>query len=312
MPLSTSPLTLDDAAELAALRRRIHEVSGFVWKPTEQEMVEVLTPSSTFSPARQTWAVRSDNGDLVAYGMVYVRDRPRHDGFNAAYIDSGVDPRLRGQGISSELIALAEPVAVDLATAQLPEAPLLLSATVSSTDPAANKLLVDHGYAVARYFFEMSHDLSGDAVADPRTRPFTMADKEATRLAHNDAFRTHWGSGPSSQERWEKFMSSAGFRPDLSRIVERDGEVLAYGMVSNTVPGEAYLELVGTRASAQGNGLGRAVLTSVVAAVREAGDFTTLGLDVDADNPSGAGRLYASAGFVNRAQTITYEKPVTR
>ncbi len=311
MPHSTSALTLADAAELAALRRRIHEESGFVWMPTEQEMVETLTASSTFEAARQTWALRSEEGALVAYAMIYLRDRPRHDGFNVAYLDSGVAPELRGQGISSSLLERAEPVGIELATGLLPDAPLLLSATASSTDPAANKLLVDHGYSVARYFFEMMHDLSGEATEDPRTRAFTPEDSEATRLAHNDAFRTHWGSGPSSQEKWDKFMGSAGFRPDLSRIVERDGEVLAYGMVSSTVPGEAYLELVGTRASAQGNGLGRAVLTSVVAAVREAGDFTSLGLDVDADNPSGAGRFYASAGFVNHAQTITYEKPAT-
>lgn len=312
MPHSTSPLTLADAAELAALRRRINEASGLVWKPTEQEMIEALTPSSTFDAGRQTWALRSEEGALIAYAMVHPRDRPRHDGFNVAYLDSGVAPELRGRGISSALLDRAEPVGIAPATTLIPGTPLLLSATASSTDPAANKLLVDHDYSVARYFFEMTHDLSGEATEDPRTRAFTAEDSEATRLAHNDAFRTHWGSGPASQEKWDRFMSSAGFRPDLSRIVVSDGEVLAYGMVSSTVPGEAYLELVGTRASAQGNGLGRAVLTSVVAAVRDAGGFTSLGLDVDADNPSGAGRLYASAGFANHAQTITYEKPVAR
>ena len=61
MPHSTSALTLTDAAELAALRRRIHEESGFVWMPTEQEMIETLTTSSTFEAARQTWGLRSEH-----------------------------------------------------------------------------------------------------------------------------------------------------------------------------------------------------------------------------------------------------------
>ncbi|QGH70632.1 GNAT family N-acetyltransferase [Pseudactinotalea sp. HY158] len=308
MSLTTSPLTIDHAGEWASLRRRINEVSGLLWKPTEQEMVEALAPSSTFDPARQTWG-RWSGGSLVAFATVAVRDHPRHDGINAADIDSGVHPDLRGRGISSALLELAEPVAIELATARLPAVPLVLTAVASSTDQPSIDLLVDHDYSAVRYFFEMSHDLSGEASEDSRTREFTPADSEATRLAHNDAFRTHWGSGPASAEKWNQFMTSAGFRPDLSRIVERDGEVLAYGMVSSTVPGEAYLELVGTRAAAQGNGLGRAVLNSVVAAVRAAGGFTTLGLDVDADNPSGAGKFYGSAGFVNAARTITYEKP---
>ena len=97
-------------------------------------------------------------------------------------------------------------------------------------------------------------------------------------------------------------------RPDLSRIVVEDGEVLAYTLVSSNLPGEAYFDLVGVRGGAQGRGLGRAVLTSGLAAIREEGSFTEAGLDVDADNPSGAGRLYTSAGFTNAAKTITWEK----
>lgn len=308
---STSPLTPDHATQWAQLRQQIAAASGLTWMPTPAELIDELEVTSTFDPARQTWAVWQD-GQLIGYALVRVRDQPRHSGLNAIDLDGGVHPDHRGRGISSQLLEAAQVRGSKLALEHQPQAPLVYDAMVSSSDPISAELLADHGYEVVRYFIEMRHDLSSRQSEDERVRPYSSTWAEATRAAHNDAFRSHWGSGPASPQKWQKFLRSSGFRPDLSRIVTSADDVLAYAMVSSNRPGEAYLELVGTRAGAQGQGLGRAIITSTLAAIGSDGSFTTVGLDVDAANPSDAGRLYSSIGFNQAATTVTYERAHSR
>lgn len=308
--LSYSHLSADDASDLARLHRVIADADGAMWPPSATEIAEALAPSPTFDPTLDTWAVWS-GGELVAFAEVSVRSSLSYDGTNNVHVLGGVHPQWQGRGIGSELLARAEERAIEKGRASHPNAALLLNCHTTATAPAASTLLTEHGYSIARYWFDMVHDLSGELPVDARTQPLTPELYEATRLAHNDAFATHWGSGPITSEGWEKVVvGSAGFRPDLSRIAVVDGEVLAYAVVSATTPGEAYFELIGVRASAQRRGLGRAVLTSGLAAIRAEGSFQQAGLDVDADNPSGAGGLYRSIGFTDAAKKLTWRRPV--
>lgn len=306
--LRRTPLTPEMAPAWSHLHAIIADDDGGKWKPTPTELAEELQPSSTFDPAQQTWAVWSGE-EMIAFALAGVRSAPRYDGTNSAFIIGGVHPDWRGHGLGSELLERTERRGAERARALVPGVPLVFNAMTTATAPAASEFLTDHGYEQVRYWFDMTHDLQGDFTDDPRTQPLSPEHSEAVRLAHNDAFSTHWGSAPISAENWHRLTRSAGLRPDLSRIVVEDGEVLAYTLVSSNLPGEAYFDLVGVRGGAQGRGLGRAVLTSGLAAIRAEGSFTEAGLDVDADNPSGAGHLYTSAGFTNTAKTITWEKP---
>jgi ribosomal protein S18 acetylase RimI-like enzyme len=67
-------------------------------------------------------------------------------------------------------------------------------------------------------------------------------------------------------------------------------------LVTQWVPGEAWVNLVGTRQRARGAGLARACLAASLRAIAEQG-YAKAGLDVDSENASGAGALYASFGF---------------
>lgn len=306
---TATPLTADLADQWARLHAIISAEDQGRWTPTPTELVEMLEPTSVFDPQRHTWSVWSGQ-DMVAFAVVGVSEAARFNGVRQVHIEAGVHPQWRGRGLGSALLQLTETRGQTVANA-LPQAPLVFSASAPATAPAAGALLHDHGYAPARYWFDMTHDLRGEFTADPRTQGFSTDLSEQLRLAHNDAFRTHWGSSPITPEHWGKLMRSAGLRPDLSRIVVEDGDVLAYALVSSTVPGEAYFDLIGVRGSAQGRGLGKAVLTSALAAIQAEGTFTEAGLDVDAENPSGAGQLYTARGFVNVAKKVTWEKPDT-
>ncbi len=293
--------------EWSRLYHVIAEDDGSTWKPTPDELREWLEPSSTFDPELQTWAVWAGER-MVAFADVSVRGTPAFDGLNTVHLSGGVDPHWRGRGLGSMLLKSASERGIGLARTHLPGAPLALRCETTDTAPASHALLEDHGYQQVRYWFDMSHHLRGEFTEDARTCPITPELSAAVRRAHNDAFSTHWGSGPISEEDWQRFQRSQRIRPDLSRVVVDGGEVLAYAIVSSSVPGEAYFDLIGVRGSAQGRGLGRAVVTSALAAIRAEGTFTNASLDVDADNPSGAGRLYTAAGFTTTARKITWER----
>ena len=105
--------------------------------------------------------------------------------------------------------------------------------------------------------------------AAPLPSPSTRVERyrpelaEPTRLAHNDAFSTHWGSAPRGVEQWQELVGSRNFQPQVSFVsLAEDGSVLAYVLVRQWVETEAWITLVGTRQQARGRGLARACLTA--------------------------------------------------
>jgi ribosomal protein S18 acetylase RimI-like enzyme len=203
-----------------------------------------------------------------------------------------------------------EPRARELARLRHPGRPLQLRASGRLEGDPVRPMLEHRGYTVARYFTEMARPLPGDPVAatDPRVVPYRPELAEAVRLAHNDAFATHWGSTSQSVEQWTDMVTSRSFRPETSRVVLDGDEVLAYVLTAQWVPRELYVSLVGTRQSARGSGLARACLVGTVTAAAASGAYDVLDLEVDSVNPTGAGDMYASLGFTETRTTATYAK----
>ena len=105
-------------------------------------------------------------------------------------------------------------------------------------------------------------------------------------------------------------MEARAFRPDCSFVsVAADGLVDAYVLAFGYVPGELYIGLVGTRPRARGRGLARACLSASLRAAAERG-YAEVELSVDAQNATGAGRLYESMGFQPVRVTAAYSKLV--
>ncbi|GAB3168972.1 GNAT family N-acetyltransferase [Myceligenerans halotolerans] len=190
------------------------------------------------------------------------------------------------------------------------------------------------GFAVRRYYSDLRRDLSvpiPPATAPPsdgtlRLVRWTPELDEATRLARNDAFRDHWGSQPQTRETWAEdrtaFMPAWTFlvlddAPDVDALLAspdtddetaaalRAGEplVVAYEIASKYVEDFevrgftfGYSDNVGVRRAYRGRGLAPAVMTAGMRAMADDG-MQYAALDVDTENPSGAGGLYAALGY---------------
>lgn len=248
---------------------------------------------------------------LVGFGQLRVASG-LFEGRVRAGISGGVHPDFRGRGLGVQLMDRLEPRARELAAVRQPGAEVLLRASGGVEGSSVRPLLEHRGYAIVRYYHDMQRLLSGVLPAEPAAvvRPYTPELSEATRLAHNEAFSTHWGSTPWSVERWQDFVGSRTFRPGICFLsLGPDGSVEAFSMARQWVDGEAWIDLVGTRPAARGRGLARACLSATLRAAAEAG-FRTAGLDVDSQNAQGAGALYSSLGFEVVRVIASYGKVV--
>lgn len=91
-------------------------------------------------------------------------------------------------------------------------------------------LLEHRGYAIERYYRELERPIPGAPVAEPAAdvAPYSAELSEQVRLAHNDAFSTHWGSTPRGALRWQSYIGSRSSRPGAGLVsLAPDGRVLA-------------------------------------------------------------------------------------
>lgn len=186
-------------------------------------------------------------------------------------------------------------------------------------DPAW-ELLAENGFVRARYFHDMKRkvleqeelpDLSqpGEGVT---VRPVLASDQDAVRLAHNDAFQSHWGSGPESEDEWAAEFTASTMRPKWSRVaVDQNGRVLAYALVGEWNRGRPYIMLVGARPETRGRGLGRAALSELLRGAIEDPSIECVYLDVDSENPANAGSLYERLGFETTRTWAAFEKDLS-
>ena len=238
------------------------------------------------------------DGTLVGSGQLRVSSG-LFEGRARAEMIGGVRPDQRGQGLGTEIMNRMEARALELAGQRHPGVPVQLRVTGGLEGASVRPMLERRGYSIVRYYHEMARPIPGTLPEPPQlpVQRYSAELAEEVRLAHNDAFSTHWGSVPMTAEHWDSMVSSRTFRPDCSYLsLDSEGRVQAYVLVCQWVAGEAWVHLVGTRQQARGAGLARACLAAAVRAMAEQG-FAVAGLGVDSENSSGAGALYASLGF---------------
>ena len=289
------PLTEADVADWTRLANLLAEVdrTGEAYQP--EDLAEELHEPGV-DPEQDLIAVRV-GGVLAGYGQLRVGTTPV-DGRVTAWLDGDVHPDYRGRGIGAQLMERLEVRAAVLAAERVPGHEVFLRVSGRLEGCPVRPMLERRGYQIVRYYHDMERQLSDplppSALPVSRYRPELA---EPTRLAHNDAFSTHWGSAPRSVEAWQELVGSRNFQPQLSFVaLAEDGSVSAYVLVRQWVEGEAWVTLVGTRQQARGQGLARACLTASLRACAGQG-YRTAALGVDSANGQGAGALYSSLGF---------------
>ena len=252
------------------------------------------------------------DGAIVGFGHLWA------SGSDEVKFFARTHPEARGRGIGSRLLSLCD----SRAAALLPGAQR--TTTTWARDASAPGLLEGHGYRPIRYFVTMEI-AAGSVSEEPPDWP---AGVERVRLserpdlsgalyaAWHEAFAGHWGSEDESeagfwQERRDAKRGSAfPFEPALWLLALDRGEVAGFCLCElNTNDGESVGRVaeIGVIPAQRGAGLGLALLLDGFLELRRNGARRIV-LDVDAENPTSALRLYERAGMTPRPAFTIWEK----
>ncbi len=268
-------------------------------------LADLGSPETSAGEIREDWArpgyeawVAEDGDRLAGYVSLFERSPGR------AYLDPYVAPEARGRGTEEALVRTAEERARERS---------IVLANAFAVTPETGEVLEREGYRLTRLHFQMKIELDGpphppEWPPGVAARPFVPgSDDEAVHELMNDAFRDEYGHVPDSAAEWrERLIEIEAFDPGLWVLAHEEGALVGAAL-SYAYPDGGWVQGIGVRAAARRRGLGLALLRWAFAAFWERG-VTTVALSVDADNPTGATRLYERAGMRVAFRVDRYEK----
>lgn len=319
---------LDDLARL--LRRHEREARGWPGADSETVAAEVTGRGAT---THLHEAVRDADGVLRAWVNCHDRAAGR------VLVGVTVDPDLPDAD-ADPLARYGFARAEDLGREVLERRGLeqtQLDSGAFADDPRQQRWLTAAGYEHVRDWWQMTRPV--DPVADLEQPPLRTgveirrvrrdggvgmpdeADLHAVHEVLEHSFADHFNS---YRETFEEFVGrlreDPGHRWDHWWLATVDG-LPAGALVATTVtarvgddgvarPDTSYVEYIGVHRRARGRGVAKGLLRTVVADAAARGR-SAVGLEVDADSPTGADGLYLSMGWRTRYTTQSWHRALS-
>jgi mycothiol synthase len=229
--------------------------------------------------------------------------------------DGYVHPDFMGRGIGTAMMRALEARACLEIPLAAPDLRVFLrnGLSMSEADAVARQMHEHEGYKPVRYQWRMQIELE-DAPPAPvwprgvELRPFA-ADQHSWSVyeAEQEAFLDGWDAHVIPFEAWQfRKLGRADFDPSLW-FVAWDGEQMAGFSQCRWRQGIGWVGTLGVRRPWRKHGLGLALLAHSFGEFHRRG-MKTVGLGVDASNPTGATRLYKKAGMTVASEYVIYEK----
>jgi mycothiol synthase len=288
------PATVEDAPAINQLVIAVDTAVQGWSDSTEAELVDWWRLTDL---AANSWVVENDS--LAAYAIVIPHGE-------SAETDGFVNPAKTGLGLGSWLLRQGEKRVRELGFHTV-----LTWCLASDVD--ARALFERAAYREVRRFYRMiiEHDREPPAAEWPegfRVSTFEPGDGRAFHAALDEAFTEEWNFVSEPFERWaERRINVPDFDPTLWFIVREGDEVAAVLRGDPERAGAGWVGALGVRPQWRKRGLGLALLQHAFGEFYRRGQ-RRVGLGVDAQNPSGATRLYERAGMHVAYEAAAFEK----
>lgn len=269
-----------------------------------------------FNMETNTRIVLSPQGDPIGYIDVWdLSEPPVHP-----WIWGQVHPQWERKGIGTALITWARTRARE-AISRVPEdARVSMMAYTLSTHEPTKALFESLHLKPIRHSWRMVIDLPNPPSTPKWPQGITLRgynhpqDAETFYRIEDDVFRDHWGFIQQPFESgFKRWLHHATGRDDFDPtlwILAMDGDEIA-GLLrcrpqDDSDPEMGWVSVLGVRRPWRGRGLGLALLLHAFVEFHHRGK-QRVGLGVDAENLTGATRLYEKAGMRIERQYSTYE-----
>ena len=242
--------------------------------------------------------VAEENGRIVGYADV--GQHGDHVWLDVRATDSESLPQL--------LLAIE-----NVAAAKKPDANLMGYA--SADDAPLCDLFAGSGYDLVRHSFRMRIELDGSVEAPHwpegiAVRTMREGEERSFYDANNATFAGNWMFHPEPYEVWRHwFVEDPAFDPSLWFAAE-SGDELAGIVIAREAeyePGLGWIRILGVLPEHRRRGIGQALLRHTFREFAQRG-LTAVGLGVDAENDTGAVRVYERAGMHVARTNLQYEK----
>ena len=329
------PVDGGDAATVALLTDllRAHEAAGRGWAGASEDDVRVEVSDHGVA-TRENVVVRDTAGTIRAWGSVHDRAEGRMLFVHVVDRDLDEDTAL---ACSDVLVEWAEAQARSVGEGRGLDVQQIDTGAFAD-DERQHRFLEGAGFTKVRTWWQMSRPVTADEatlVADPAgwerkgvrfrlvgREDDGMPDESCLRAVHDvleGAFTDHFNS---AEETFDEFIhrlrEDPGHRWDhwwLAELLDDPEAPEPVGALVGTVsesddgPDGSYVSYLGVLESARGRGVATGLLRTIVADAA-ARDRDRVGLEVDADSPTGADGLYVAMGWETRYVTESWHKDV--
>ena len=265
----------------------------------------------------QSDALLIEKGDKVV-GGIPVYWRQLDDGARAVFLRSSFAPRSRQINVMTAALKWAEDRARERCPIS-PDAPRYADMWCPSTAIYKTQLAEDNGYAVTRYFYLMLYSPLENFAEVKLPEGVELRETKPEHYhpiwdALVEAFRDHWGHTAKTEKDYEGWRSSPHFDPSLYRVAWAKNEIVGASVntiykAENDKNGfkRGWIDTLGVRRPWRKRGVAGALIVDSLKALCDRG-MTEGVLGVDAENPTGALRLYEKIGFKVFKKSMVYRK----
>jgi mycothiol synthase len=306
-----------DLPLIVDLQSACEAVDQLDWRTSVDELrVEYADPRLDLARDLQLW--QDADGELIGFGQLWIMVSVEE--LNGR-IFTWVGPEARGGTLEIQILDWAAERLRQASRERGLPGRLRPTAGAKQTDKVA--LLGDLGFAIDRYSYTMERSLA-EPVAEPQA-PEGFIIREMA--GHNEAeawvemfnlsFVDHPNHSPWKVDQVLHYLDEPIYQSNLNLVAAApDGTLAGFCWMlvnpeDNARTGRKVgeIDVLGTRRGYRKLGLGRALLLEGMRRLQQAG-MEAVQLGVAANNPTGALKLYESAGFQARSTWILFGKDV--
>ena len=295
---------------------KVVDCQKFIW--TIEDMERSYKHPINFVPEKDVLIVSIEN-KIIGHAQVWW-SRGISGIRNYHYV-ARLHPNWRGRGIRVAIVEWCEERAKDITKEHPKEEVGEFYVWASETETDWIRIIEDRGFKPHTFSFRMLRPNLDNIPELPLPKGIEIKpirNDQLRRLWDADAEANKDGFEPMEwpEELYQQWLNEPIFKPELY-VVAWDGDRIA-GAVQNHIDEEenveynrkrGYTENIHVGREWRGRGLAKAMLARSFKLLKEKG-MTKVSLNVEADNPTGALKLYKSMGYQIEKKVTHYKKPL--